>query len=296
MTTSQPIKRHGGKRYLAEKIIGLMPPRCENPNAPKASDPGWCHYVEPFFGGGAVLLAQDPNGIGEVVNDLDGDLSNFWQVLRIWTQFVQFKQMCEATPCSETVFEEALARLEESRYGVFTPGYSDDCIERAWAFFVVNRQSRQALGRDFATLARNRTRRGMNELPSAWLSAVDGLPEVHQRLKRVVILNEDAVRVIQQQDGPRTFFYCDPPYVHDTRSTTGEYKHEMSLGDHNILLNTLAEIQGKFILSGYHHPLYDQAAHRNKWRFHEIPIDNKASGKKQKETKIEVLWMNYTTD
>lgn len=293
MITNQPIKRHGGKRYLAEKIIGLMPPRCENSNAPKASDPGWCHYVEPFFGGGVVLLAQDPNGIGEVVNDLDEDLSNFWYVLRQWSHFVQFKQMCEATPCSEAVFEEALARLEEPRAVIASPGYSDDCIERAWAFFVVNRQSRQALGRDFATLAKTRTRRGMNELPSAWLSAIDGLPEVHQRLKRVVILNEDAIKVIKQQDGPRTLFYCDPPYMHETRATTGEYTHEMTDDGHELLLLTLSMIKGRFILSGYPHPLYLDIAGKAGWRCVEVEIDNKASGKKVKDKEIECLWMNY---
>ena len=50
-----PLKWHGGKNYLAKKIVELMPPRCKKPNAPEADDPGWLHYVEPHFGGGAVL-------------------------------------------------------------------------------------------------------------------------------------------------------------------------------------------------------------------------------------------------
>jgi DNA adenine methylase len=62
-----PLKWHGGKHYLAPKIVALMPPHL--------------HYVEPFFGGGAVLLAKNPDGVSEVVNDLDGDLINFWKVL-----------------------------------------------------------------------------------------------------------------------------------------------------------------------------------------------------------------------
>jgi len=59
----------------------------------------------------------------------------------------------------------------------------------------------------------------MNEQASAWLRAVDGLPDVHQRLQRVVILNDDAVIVIRQQDGPHTLYYLDPPYLHETRAT-----------------------------------------------------------------------------
>src|SRR5262245_48010301 len=77
-STGRPIKRHGGKSYLAKRIVDLMPPRAQNPNAPADDDPSWLHYVEPFFGGGAVLLALDPEGISEVANDLDGELTNFW--------------------------------------------------------------------------------------------------------------------------------------------------------------------------------------------------------------------------
>src|SRR5262245_33969309 len=98
---SQPIKRHGGKSYLAKQIIALMPPRAQNPNAPSADDDGWLHYVEPYFGGGAVLLAQDPEGISEVVNDLDGELTNFWDVLRSPVDFPQLRRLLACTPVSE---------------------------------------------------------------------------------------------------------------------------------------------------------------------------------------------------
>ena len=62
-----PLKTHGGKHYLAQKIIALMPAHT--------------HFVEPYAGGLAVLLAKDPEGVSEVVNDLDGNITNFWQVL-----------------------------------------------------------------------------------------------------------------------------------------------------------------------------------------------------------------------
>lgn len=78
---TQPIKWPGGKKYLADKIISLFPPRCKKPNNPDPNDKGWLHYVEPYFGGGAVLLANDPEGISEVANDMNGRLTNFWHVL-----------------------------------------------------------------------------------------------------------------------------------------------------------------------------------------------------------------------
>jgi DNA adenine methylase len=195
------------------------------------------------------------------------------------------RRYLEATPCSQLEF--SLARHTDK---IAPPAP----WERAAQFFICNRQSRQGLGRDFATLARSRTRRGMNELPSAWLSAIEGLPEVHARLKRVVILNIDGAACIRQQDGPRTLFYCDPPYIHSTRSNGGEYgAHEMTDVQHRELLETLAGIKGRFLLSGYGSGLYHEFAQEHGWSCDQIEIDNKASSAKVKEKKTECIWRNY---
>ena len=281
---AQPLKWHGGKSYLAGKIIDLMPTRVANSNAPAADDPGWVHYVEPYFGGGAVLLAQDPEGISEVVNDVNGELTNFWDVLKSPVDFADLQRTLSLTPCSKVEFERACSISE-----IASP------VERAAAFFIRNRQSRQALGKDFCTLARNRTRRGMNELPSAWLGAIDGLPEIHARLQRVVILDsQDALKVIRQQDGPRTLFYLDPPYLHETRTVTDAYQHEMSPSDHAELLETLTLIEGRFLLSGYRSDIYDHFAESNGWNRADFEIDNKSGSGKTKRKMVECVWMNYT--
>ena len=79
------LKTHGGKHYLAQQIVALMPQHM--------------HYVEPYFGGGAVLLLAKPHeGISEVANDLNGDLTNFWQVLQDKKGFAEFKRRMEAVP------------------------------------------------------------------------------------------------------------------------------------------------------------------------------------------------------
>ena len=133
----------------------------------------------------------------------------------------------------------------------------------------------------------------MNEQVSSWLTAIDGLPEVHARLKRVVILNQDAIDVIQSQDGPDTLFYLDPTYLPETRVTTADYANEMSIEDHMWLLVQLSHIEGKFILSGYPSELYEIFAEHYGWHRRDIEIDNKASGKAVKEIKTECLWYNY---
>jgi DNA adenine methylase len=133
----------------------------------------------------------------------------------------------------------------------------------------------------------------MNEQASAWLNAIDGLQEVHDRLKRVVILNRDALDVINGEDSPDTLHYCDPPYLHETRSTTTDYQFEMTETQHLYLLETLASINGKFLLSGYRSALYDEFASQNGWHRHEFDLPNNAASGKTKERKIECVWANY---
>ena len=208
----QPLKWWGGKHYLAKKIIELMPPHL--------------HYVEPYAGGLAVLLEKDPfdkskywgtrgyeQGVSEVVNDINRELTNFWQVLQDETAFEKFKRLIEATPFSQVEWEKAEIRQH--------PVEALD-LAAAVAFFVRCRQSRAGEFKDFATLTRNRTRRMQNEQASAWWNCVEGLAAVHARLMRVVVLNEDALKVIAAQDGERTLFYLDPPYLHLTRTSHGQ--------------------------------------------------------------------------
>jgi len=133
----------------------------------------------------------------------------------------------------------------------------------------------------------------MNEQVSAWLTAVDGLRDVHERLKRVVLLNQDALDVIKQQDGENTCFYLDPPYLHGTRVTTKDYKHEMEPHEHILLLQTIANLKGKFLLSGYQSEIYDYHAEKNGWKRHEFKIANNASGADVKEIKTECVWTNF---
>lgn len=260
----QPLKWHGGKHYLAARIIELMPPHV--------------HYVEPFFGGGSVLLEKPFEGVSEVVNDIHRELTNFWRTLQEGERFEQFKRIVDAIPFSQIEWEDSLEVVE-------------DPIRAAVNFFVRCRQSRAGKLNVFATLSRNRTRRKMNEQASSWLTAVDGLAAVSERMKRVVILNEDATKVIQKQDGANTLFYLDPPYVHETRVTTADYEHEMTRQQHADLLDVLTQVKGKVLLSGYPNDLYDTKLQL--WNTHDIAIDNKASAKKQKPKMTERLWMNY---
>jgi DNA adenine methylase len=263
-----PIKWHGGKGPLARRIAALMPPHL--------------NYVEPYAGALSVLLARDPEGVSEVVNDVDGRLMNLWRVLREPASFDAFHRLALFTPVAEPMWREAALELDAA-----------DPVRRAWAFFVHVRQSLAGRMKNFTPISTSRTRRGMNEQASAWLTAIEGLPAVHDRLRRVLILNRDALEVIRKFDGRDTLFYLDPPYVRDTRTAPDVYTHEMTHEQHRKLLALIKRCRGKVMISGYRNELYDQQLSR--WTRHEFDVANHAAGGDVKRRMTEVLWCNFAT-
>jgi len=260
-----PLKTHGGKHYLANRIVELMPPHV--------------HYVEPYAGGLAVLLAKDPEGVSEVVNDLDGELINFWDVLRDSFTFKLFERLVGATPFSRQVWDRSASKVSTD-------------VDRAYNFFVSCRQSLAGRRESFAPLSKTRTRRGRNEQASAWWTAVEGLCEVHERLKFTVIECAPALEIIVREDGPSTLFYLDPPYMPSTRSTVGEYgKFEMTVEDHRQLLDVVKSCKGAVMLSGYRSVLYDSQLHG--WNRHQFDMPNNAASGETKERRLENLWCNF---
>jgi DNA adenine methylase len=268
-----PLKWHGGKHYLAGRIVNLMPPHT--------------HYVEPYAGGLAVLLAKNPDGVSEVVNDVDGRLTTFWKVLQDEAMFVEFHRLVEAIPFSEAEWREA-----RDSSAMFCRALSKgEMIREAAAFFVLCRQSLAGRMKGFASLSRSRTRRNMNEQASAWITAVDGLPAVHERIRRVVVLCRPAIEVLRSEDGQDTFFYLDPPYLKETRSVPDVYGFEMSRADHCELLDLIRNVRGKIMLSGYPSDLYDVAL--ADWNRHAFDLPNNAAAGKSKARETEVLWCNF---
>ncbi len=252
--------------------------------------PPHLHYCEPYFGGGSVLLAKDPEGVSEAVNDIDGRLMNFWKCLAVPRTFPEFVRAAQATPFSEAVWEGCVDLIDDCE--CHCKGAAE-CVYCALRFFVRCRQSLAGRGKAFAPLSTARTRRGMNEQASAWLSAVEGLPAVHARLARVAITCRPAIDCIRQQDGPGTLFYLDPPYMLETRKSKDVYGFEMQHECHEKLLTQLSELNGKFILSGYNSKLYDWHSGHNGWHRRTVNVPNNAAGGKTKRRMEECLWTNF---
>ncbi len=266
-----PVKWHGGKTYLADRIIDLMPEHH--------------HYVEPYGGSGAVLLRKAPDEVSEVVNDLNGDLTNFFRVLQREKSFERFLRRVAAIPFSRVEWEDARRKLREQPQA--------NKVARAAWFFVLNRQSLAGRMDAFTGITKTRTRRGMNGEASAWLGAVEGLEEVHKRLMRVVVENRPAVEVMRGHDVEGCLMYCDPPYPAGTRKSPAVYgEYEMTDADHREFLKVAKSLKlAKVLISGYPCDLYDKAL--KGWERHEFAVANHAAGGKSKERKTEVVWANF---
>lgn len=237
------------------------------------------HYCEPFGGSAAVLLNRQPSPV-ETYNDIDGEVVNFFRVLRDRQE--DLIRAIGLTPFSR----------EELRIAVTESIEDLSELERARRFFVRARQVRTGLAQT-ASVGRwahckLTSRAGMAGAVSRWLGSVEGLSEIVQRLLRVQIDNSPAIEVIQRYDSEETLFYCDPPYPHSSRGDANAYGYEMTDDEHRQLAEVLKNIQGKVALSGYHCDLLDKLY--EDWDYIEAPAKQCLS---VKQPRTEVLWVNY---
>lgn len=237
------------------------------------------NYCEPFSGSAAVLLNREPSAV-ETYNDIDGDLVTFFRVLRERPN--ELVRAIGLTPFSrEEFFQATVAR-----------GSSIPELERARMFYVRARQARTGLAQT-ATLGRwanckETSRAGMSGVVSRWLGGVNALSEIAERLIRVQIENRPALDVIRTYDSKNTLFYCDPPYLHQTRGDSKAYGFELDEDQHIELSRVLNKVKGVVALSGYRHPLMDKLF--KGWRRFDAPAKFCHSIKKLRQ---ESLWMNY---
>jgi DNA adenine methylase len=256
---------YGGKFSHLDWLLPLLP-ECH-------------HYCEPFAGSGAVLLNRRPSPI-ETFNDLDGEVVNFFRVLR--DESDELVRRIGLTPLSREEFSIACEPLPD--------GASE--MERARRFFIRARQVRTGLAQT-ASLGRwanckNTSRAGMSGVVSRWLGSIQALPEIAERLLRVQIENRPALELIDLYDDAGTLFYCDPPYVHDSRGDGNAYGFELTDMQHGQLAAKLSGIKGKAAVSGYRCELYGKIFAG--WKRIDAPIKQTHSVKQPRQ---ESLWINF---
>lgn len=200
-------------------------------------------YVEPFGGGASVLLNRHRSEI-EVYNDLDSSLVNLFTVVRDDALFDEFAARLGWVAYARETFLDSLA-FEQER----------DAVLAAVKFYTVLNQSisgkRLAGKHDWA-------RAKSDNLAERWAIRQDKLGQIHDRLRYVQIECRDALDILSEWDSDDTVFYCDPPYVLDTRKKQKYYAVEPGDEYHKELVGALRSVRGSVVLSGYVHPIYDK--------------------------------------
>ncbi|EPF72577.1 methyltransferase [Acinetobacter gyllenbergii] len=259
------IRYHGGKFRLAHWIISNMPNHV-------------C-YTE-AFGGAAGVLLQKPRSYADVYNDLDGDIVNLFEVLRDSNSREQLVEQLVLTPYSRADFENAWEQTENK-------------VERARRVCI---RAQMGFGSAGATKGitgfRIDTKRQYGTAQSLWVNYPEHLSLIGQRLSGVLIENRPAVQVLKDHDSESTLHYVDPPYVMDTRydgAQTGRiYRHEMSDQDHQELLETMVNLNGMVMLSGYASDLYDEFL--VDWK--RLDMSARISAGRGTALRTECLWLN----
>lgn len=252
-----PFAYYGGKTTLAPQVASLLPPHE--------------HYVEPFAGSLAVLLAKAPSR-AETVNDLDGDLMTFWRVLR--DQPAELERACALTPHSRDELAVA-ADLD-------IPGD----LERARRTFVRLTQSRShSMKQTGWWYGRDAT--GRQPPVEHVHTLASRLMECAGRLATVSLESRDALDVMRDYGSePSVCLYLDPPYLGSTRATN--YRHEMLTDEaHTEFAEAVNACTAKVVISGYDSPLYAELFPG--WHVTRMKGAPTLSGKTDR---TEVLWSN----
>lgn len=261
-----PIKYYGGKQTMIADILPLFPKDYKG-------------YIEPFAGGAAIFFAKEPSKL-EVLNDMNGELVNFYRICK--TNIDALMEKVNASIYSLKLYEVANC--------IYSAPMLFDEVTRAWALWYLSRTSfASQLGIGFS---RQKCTTKKDAASFSFYNSKPLLETACKRLEHCTIIECDAIDCIKDYNSKNIFYYIDPPYVGARQGHYTGYTQE----DFNNLLETLTNIKGKFLLSSYNNEILVKYTQNYNW--HTIHIDkiNKTSfsttTKKRKKC-CEVLTYNY---
>jgi DNA adenine methylase len=228
-------------------------------------------YCEPFGGGGSVLLLKQPSTY-EFYNDLDGEVVNFFKMLR--DKGSELIEKIQLTPYSRV--EQELARFPDG-----------DELERARRFYTRSWQTMNGAEHRYDSGWRNLYRRSRGSNVVREWNNVEHLHAIAWRLKQVQIENRPALDLVKRIDTEETLFYFDPPYVKSTRAKNHRdmYKFELNDADHRQIAEVVHSLSGMSIISGYDCELYQEL-------YKDFYLVKKKTTKNHGKTAVECLWLS----
>lgn len=247
---SAPLSYIGGKNRLAKQIIEIFPKHTT--------------YVEAFAGGAQVFFQKEPSKV-EAINDLDGEICNFYRVCQAHHE--ELLRYFRFALVSRKWFELHKAANPET--------LTD--IQRAARYLYILKSS-------FASLVRHPNYHWHVVQPPGF--NLERLPQIiedaHKRLERVQIECLPYDEVLKHYDRPKTLFYLDPPYWGRKL-----YRYNFAEADFTTLEEHLRKLQGTFVLSLNDLPEVRALFHRFRIRPVELAYTSqKKAGRKYKEVLI----------
>lgn len=207
----------GGKRNLARRICALID--C----TPHSG------YAEPFVGMGGIFLRRSARPKAEAINDISGDVANFFRVLQ--EHYPYFIDMLRWRIASRNEFER-LKGLDPDRL-------TD--LQRAARFLYLQRLAfgGKVAGRSFGVSAANPARFNVAKLEPM-------LADIHERLCGVVIEQLPFLDFLTKYDRVDSLTYCDPPYYGCEKDYGADV---FTRGDFERLATASKAARGKMIIS-----------------------------------------------
>ena len=259
-----PLTYYGGKQQLSGLIVSLIPDHKI--------------YCEPFVGGGAVFFRKDSSPV-EVVNDINSELVNFYEVVK--NDFISLEKEIRITLHSRDQHRKATV--------IYNNPDMFDKVKRAWALWVMSNES--YCGKLNGSFGYDRS----GQTPKSITNKREGFTEDYAvRLQNVQIECTGALRIIRSFDAPDAFFYIDPPYYNSDMGHYDGYTKE----DYTELLELLSEIKGKFLLSSYPSDILKEYIIKNSWqqigKTMSLSVSHPLSGKKRQ--KRELLTANFNIE
>lgn len=207
----------GGKKNLARRICAQID---------RTPHDG---YAEPFVGMGGIFLRRSARPKTEVINDISGDVANFFRVLQ--EHYPYFIDMLRWRLASRNEFE---------RLKALPPERLTD-LQRAARFLYLQKLAfgGKVVGRTFGVDTNSGARFNIAKLEPM-------LADIHERLAGVTIEQLPFERFISRYDRPGMLFYIDPPYFGcEDDYGAGVFGRE----DFARLADLLTGARGKFLLS-----------------------------------------------
>lgn len=216
MNCARPINYYGSKQNMCKQIHGLIPNDVIT-------------WVDVFCGSAIVTLRKAPHP-REVINDLNDDVINLFQVLRSDLASELFT-MIELTPFAQA---ELLARYKNER--------SKDTVLKAWEFLI---ESWFGRGGD-AHKTRFRWSKGLTVAPEiTWAKLPARLADRVNRLKNICIRNDDAFKILADYNTPECLLFVDPPYPGPVGR---RYKVKFNQNQHKQLAIAMKKSSAEIIL------------------------------------------------